>query len=87
MGTAQMQKWESPDDGFLDNLALLILFGLATLVSCTVVLARPVYLWLHQRTDEGFILLISTIGWLVILLACVFICIIFLDIHSIFGIR
>ncbi len=84
LGTAQMQKWEASSDGFLDDLALLLLMGVATLVCGTVVLARPVYLWLHQRTNEGFILLISTIGWLVILLGCVFLGIIFLDIHSIF---
>jgi len=83
MGTIQMQKWEAPNDGFLDDFALLLLFGIAALVCATVVLARPVYLWLQQRTNEGFILLISTIVWLVILLGCIFLGIIFLHIHTV----
>jgi hypothetical protein len=83
IGTIQLQKWEAPNDGFLDDLALLLLFGIAALVCATVILARPVYLWLQQRMNEGFILLISTIVWLVILLGCIFLSIICLHIHTV----
>ena len=79
----QLQKWESGADGFVDELALLLLFGVAALISGTVVLAPSAYLMLKQRTNEGFMLLLSTIVWLVLLLGCILIGIVFLDIHTI----
>ena len=80
----QLQKWETRADGFLDDLALLLLFGIAALISGTVVLARPVYLMLRQRIGEGFFLLLSTIFWLVLVLICAIVVIVFFDVHAIF---
>lgn len=84
VASIQMQKWEAPADGSLDDLALLLIFSVAALVSGTAVLARPAYLLLRQRISEGFLLLISTVAWLVILLGCILVGIAFLDVHTIF---
>jgi hypothetical protein len=64
----QLQKWEAPNDGYLDDVALLLIFGVAALISAALVLAYPAYLMLSQRLKEGFSLLISTILWLIIIL-------------------
>jgi hypothetical protein len=64
----QLQKWESPTDGFFDDVAFLLIFVISALVSATIVLAYPAYLILSQRFKEGFFLLISTILWLIIIL-------------------
>jgi hypothetical protein len=84
LAAAQLQQWEASNDGFLDDLVLLLVFGVAALISGTAVLAYPVYLVLKQRIREGYTLLISTIIWLVLLLGCALIGIVFLDIHTIF---
>jgi len=65
---SQLQKWESPIDGFFDDVALLLIFIISALVSATLVLAYPAYLILSQRLKEGFSLLISTILWLIVIL-------------------
>jgi hypothetical protein len=84
VASSQMQKWEAPVDGFVDDLAMLLIFGVAALISGTVVLTYPAYLILHQQIKEGFMLLIATIAWLLLLLGCLLIVIVFLDIHTIF---
>ena len=81
---AQLQSWESCSDGYVDKIALLLLFVTSALISGTAVLARPAYLMLQQRINEGFQLLLSTIIWLVLILTCVFMGIVFLDLHTIF---
>lgn len=68
---AQLQKWEAPNDGYFDTVALLLLFVTSALVSATLVLAYPSYLLLHQRLREGFLLLLSTVIWLVLILASI----------------
>ena len=80
----QIQKWEGPKNGFIDDLALLLLFVASALVSATLVLAYPAYLVLKQQINEGFALLLSTIIWLVLMLAGILTFIAFFDIHSIF---
>jgi hypothetical protein len=84
VASIQMQKWEAPVDGFVDDLALLLIFGVAAFMSGTVVLTYPAYLILHQRIKDGYMLLIATIAWLLLLLGCLLIVIVFLDIHTIF---
>jgi ABC-type multidrug transport system fused ATPase/permease subunit len=64
----QLQKWEAPNDGYLDDVALLLVFGVAALVSAALVLVYPAYLVFSQRLKEGFSLLISTILWLIVIL-------------------
>ncbi len=76
-----LQKWESPSDGYLDKVALLLVFVSAALVSGTLVLAYPSYLLLQQRLNEGFLLLLCTIGWLVLVLGSVLALIVFSDIR------
>jgi len=80
----QLQGWESSTDGFMDKIALLLLFVTSALVSGTVVLARPAYLMLNQRIREGFFLLLSAIFWLVLVLICAIVVIVFFDVHAIF---
>ena len=82
--TVQMQEWEAPRNGFLDDLILLVLVGVAALISGIAVLAYPAYLLLSKRTKEGFLLLFSTVVWLVLILGCFLAAIVFLDIHTIF---
>ena len=83
LGTAFLQRWEASADGYLDKVALILLFGVAALVSGTVVMACPAYLVLQQRIREGFLLLLLTIIWLVLMLGGILISIIFFDIHTI----
>ena len=64
----QLQRWESPNDGFFDDVALLLIFVVSALVSATLVLAYPAYLIFSQRLKEGFSLLLSTILWLIMIL-------------------
>ena len=66
---SQLQKWESPADGYLDKVAILLLLGTSALISVTLVLAYPAYLMLSQRFREGFSILLYTILWLIIMLA------------------
>jgi hypothetical protein len=65
---ARLQVWESPRDGYWDDLAFLLIFVASALISASVVLAYPAYLVFQQRVREGFLLLFSTIGWLVLIL-------------------
>jgi hypothetical protein len=70
MGTLlQLQKWESVANGYFDQIVFLLLFMTSALASATLVLAYPAYLLLKQRLREGFTLLISTVLWLILLLA------------------
>ncbi len=80
----QVQKWEGPKDGYLDDLALLLLFVTSALVSASLVLAYPAYLVLKQQISEGFLLLLSTVAWLVLMLGAIITAIAFLDIHTVF---
>jgi hypothetical protein len=75
---SQLQKWESSTDGYLDSVALVLIFVVSALVSATLVLAYPAYLLLSQRLKEGFSLLFSTILWLIIILVCMIGVIIFI---------
>jgi len=79
---ALLQRWESSADGFLDKVALLLLFVTAALVSATVVLARSAYLVLKQRLTEGVLLLTSTIVWLAFIVGSILIVIKVFDIHT-----
>ena len=65
---AMLQKYEAGSDSYLDTVALLLLFVTSALISATLVLGYPSYLILQQRFKEGFWLLFSTVGWLVIIL-------------------
>jgi hypothetical protein len=80
----QLQISETCTDGFLDDIAFLLLFGVAALISGTVVLARPVYLMLQQQISAGFVLLLSTIVWLALILICAIVAIVFFDVRVIF---
>ena len=84
LALAHLQEWESSYDGYVDKVALLLLFVTSALISGTVVLAGPAYLMLQQRINEGFLLLLSTVVWLVLILACVFVGIVFWNIHTLF---
>jgi drug/metabolite transporter (DMT)-like permease len=77
----QLQKWESPTDGYLDKVALLLLFAVSALVSAVLALAYPSYLVLQQRLREGFLLVLATVGWLVVILGGILALIVFRDIH------
>ena len=81
---AQLQRWEAPLDGYLDDLALLLLFVTSALVSATLVLAYPSYLLLQRQLREGFLLLFSTIAWLALMLVGVITAIVFFGRHTIF---
>lgn len=77
----QLQRWESPTDGYLDKVALLLLFAISALVSAVLALAYPSYLVLQQRLREGLLLLLATVGWLVLILGGILTVIMFPDIH------
>ncbi len=79
---ALLQRWESSTDGYLDKVALILLFVTVALVSGIVVLTRPVYLFLKQRLTEGILLVLSTIGWLVLIVGSILIVIKVFDVHT-----
>jgi hypothetical protein len=81
---ALLQRWEDSSDGFLDKVALLLLFITAALISMVVVLARPAYLVLKQRLTEGVLLILATISWLALMTGFILIVIKAFDVHSIF---
>ena len=81
---ALLQRWESSTDGFLDKVALLLLFITAALVSGLVTLTRPAYLVLKQRLTEGVLLVLSTTIWLALMVGSILIVIKVFDIHTIF---
>jgi len=83
-GVAQLQRWESPRDGYLDKIALLLLLVVSALVSATFILAGPAYLTLRLRVKEGFLLLLTTVAWLIVMLGLVFVAIVFLHVHTLF---
>ncbi len=80
----QLQKWEAPSDGYFDDLALLLLFVTSALISATLVLAYPSYLLLQRQLRAGFLLLFSTIAWLVLMLVTLIIAIVFFNMHATF---
>ena len=65
----QVQEWEGPGNGYFDDVSLLLVFVTAALVSAVLVLGYPVYLFFRKQIREGFLLLISTGGWLVLMVA------------------
>lgn len=67
--SAKLQKWEGPGNGYFDDVSLLLVFVTSALVSATLVLGYPLYLLLRQRLREGFLLLLSTGGWLILIVA------------------
>ena len=77
----KLQQWEDPKDGYLDSVALVLLFITSALVSGTLVLAHPGYLLLQQRLREGYLLLLSTIGWLVAILGSILAVIVFSELR------
>jgi hypothetical protein len=77
----KIQSWEDPNDGYLDSVALLLLFVTSALVCGTIVLACPAYLLLRLRLREGYLLLLSTAGWLVAMLGSVLAVIVFSDLR------
>lgn len=79
---ALLQRWESSTDGYLDKVALLLLFVTAALISGIVVLTRPAYLFLKQRLTEGVLLVLSTIAWLVLIVGSILIVIKVFDVHT-----
>ena len=81
---ALLQRWEDSSDGFLDKVALLLLFITAALISMIVVLARPAYLVLKQRLMEGVLLILATVSWLALMTGLILIIIKVFDVHSIF---
>jgi hypothetical protein len=81
---AQLQRWEASTDGYLDKLALLLLFVSSALVSAALVLAYPFYLVLQRQLRAGFLLLLATTAWLMLILVGILITIVFLNIHTLF---
>jgi hypothetical protein len=81
---ALLQRWESSTDGFLDKVALLLLFITASLISLVLVLARPAYLLLKQRLTEGVLLILATISWLALMAGLILIVIKVFDVHAVF---
>jgi hypothetical protein len=73
----QLQHWVSPTNGYVDKLALILLLGISGLIVGLLILARPAYLLLKQQLRDGFVLLLSTIFWLVLMLMVIFIIVIF----------
>lgn len=65
----QVQKWEGPGDGYFDDVSLLLVFVTTALVSAVLVLGYPLYLLFQKQIREGFLLLISTGGWLILIAA------------------
>lgn len=65
----QLQKWEGPGNGYFDDVSLLLVFVTTALVSAVLVLGYPLYLLFQKQIREGFLLLISTGGWLVLIAA------------------
>ena len=65
----QVQKWEGPGNGYFDDVSLLLVFVTTALVSAVLVLGYPLYLLFQKQIREGFLLLISTGGWLVLIAA------------------
>jgi hypothetical protein len=81
---AQLQRWESSTDGFLDKVALALLLAISVLLGGLTVLGWPGYLVLQQRVREGVLVLASTTFWLVATLGVILILVILLDVHTIF---
>ena len=65
----QLQEWEGPGNGYFDDVSLLLVFVATALVSAILVLGYPLYLLFQKQIREGFLLLISTGGWLVLIAA------------------
>ena len=66
---SQLQKWEGPGNGYFDDVSLLLVFVTSALVSAILVLGYPLYLLLQKQIREGFLLLLSTGGWLILIVA------------------
>ena len=58
-------------EGFLAPLFMLLLFIISASVTGLLVLGKPIHLYLSGLKKEAFILLFSTLAWLVIFLSAV----------------
>ena len=75
---SQLQDWEAPGDGYFDEVSLMLVFVASALASAILVLGYPLYLMVRHRPREGFLLLLSTIGWLTLIMLGIIAVIVFL---------
>ncbi|MBI4084954.1 MAG: hypothetical protein HY432_00355 [Candidatus Liptonbacteria bacterium] len=59
------------DENFLIPLFVLMLFVISALITGLLILGKPIHLYLSGFKKEAFILLFSTLGWLILLTAVV----------------
>lgn len=65
--------FEKVDNPVLAGVAMLMLFSTSAVVVCSLVLGRPLMLYLDGKKKEAVTFLISTIGWLVLLTIAIWI--------------
>lgn len=60
------------NSSFWGPIALLLLFVLSALVTASLVLGQPIYLFLEGKKKESVTLFISTVGFLTLIVVCIF---------------
>ena len=64
----QMMQNTAPQmDGIFGIAAFLLLFTVSAAICGSIVLGRPVWLFMNNQKKESIYLLLATIGWLVLL--------------------
>jgi len=67
---ATENNFEDPPT-FLMPVFVLLLFIISALVTSSLVLGKPIHLYLSGKKREAFVLLFATVGWLVVFLLLV----------------
>ncbi|MDD2730627.1 MAG: hypothetical protein PHW33_00685 [Candidatus Portnoybacteria bacterium] len=68
----QGNQWFGKEDKFLTPVAVLMLFVLSAAITGSLVLARPILLYLEGRKSDAVKLFLWTLGWLLILTSFAF---------------
>ncbi|MFA4941503.1 MAG: hypothetical protein WC582_02810 [Patescibacteria group bacterium] len=71
------EKLFGKTDTFWSPIAFLMLFVSSALITSSLVLGRPIYLYFDGRKEEAIKFLFYTIGWLFIITFIVFLSLIF----------
>lgn len=66
-------QWFGQDDKFLTPVAVLMLFVLSATITGSLVLAKPILLYLDGQKSDSFKFLFWTLGWMLLLTIFAFI--------------
>lgn len=65
------EKFAPQEDTFLSPILFLLLFVVSATITASLVLGKPIQLYISNLKKEAFRMLVSTVGWLALFLVIV----------------